>query len=93
MRDRYFDDNPNAVFDMHGMNREEVVHELENFLHTARNDNFEKVRIVTGKGSNSPDGTPVVRQAAQAFLNQNGYSYNFAPLFDGGEGALDVYIM
>lgn len=93
MRDSYFDDNPNAVFDMHGMLREEVPYELENFLYEARNSNLECVRIVTGKGSNSPDGTPVVRQAAQAYLNQNGYSYNYAPLFDGGDGALDVYIV
>lgn len=93
MKDRYFDDNPNAVFDMHGMLRDQVPHELESFLYKARNSNFEKVRIITGKGLNSLDGTPVVRQAAQAYLNQNGYSYNYAPMFDGGDGALDVYIV
>jgi DNA-nicking Smr family endonuclease len=92
MVDRYFQEHEDAVLDLHGVERDGVVYELEEFFSYAKSQSFDRVRIITGKSTREETG-PIVRQAVRAYLNQNGYSYNYASMFDGGEGALDVYLV
>ncbi len=86
----YFEKYPEAEIDLHGMIRDEVLYELEHFLSWAKSEGFEQVRVVTGKGTGSLDKVPVVRNAVMAYLNMKGYHYEFAGMFDGGEGVLYV---
>lgn len=92
MKDHYFEEHEDAVLDLHGVEREAVVYELEEFFSYAKSRSFDRVRIITGKSSREETG-PIVRQAVQAYLNQNGYSYNYASMLDGGEGALDIFLV
>lgn len=91
MKDYYFDEHEDAILDLHGVLRDGVVYELEEFFLYARAQSFERVRIITGKSSRESTG-PVVRQAVQSYLNQHGYTYDFATTRDGGEGALDIVL-
>lgn len=80
------------TLDLHGMIRDQAVRELEDFLVWARTNNIDSVEVVTGKGTHSPDGVAVIRNAACAFLNTHGYHYEFDSPFRGGEGSLIVHI-
>ncbi len=58
----------------------------------AKSQNFERVRIITGKGSGSFDNVPVIKNAVMAYLNMEGYEYEVGGMFDGGGGVLYVEI-
>ena len=90
MDTHYFQQYPEAHIDLHGMNRDEALHELQDFLSWARKQDFYFVRVVTGKGTGSLGGIPVIRNAVMAYLNMHGYQYQFASMLDGGEGVLYV---
>lgn len=84
--------NERPVIDLHGMTRDQAVHELEDFLRWARNEGVVSVEVITGKGSHSPDGVAVVRNATLAVLNAHGYEYEFDSVLRGGEGTVIVYM-
>ena len=86
----YFEQYPESEIDLHGMNRDEALNELSHFLHWAKSQDLHFARVVTGKGSGSFDQVPVIRNAVMAYLNMEGYHYEFASMFDGGEGVLYV---
>ncbi len=87
---QYFEQYPEAEIDLHGLSREEALNELAYFLTWAKSQDFHYARIITGKGMGSVGKVPVVRNAVLAFLNMEGYHYEFAHTFLGGEGALHV---
>jgi DNA-nicking Smr family endonuclease len=86
----YFEQYPEAEIDLHGLVRDQALSELEHFLMWAKSQNFEYVRIITGKGTGSFDKIPVVRNAVVAYLNMKKFHYEFAGMFDGGDGVLYV---
>lgn len=75
--------------DLHGCTSGEAREEVEEFLHEAKRMGWSRVRIIVGKGTHSPEG-PVLPQTVKAVLAQYGYTYTFAKIQNGGEGALEV---
>lgn len=80
------------TLDLHGLTRDEAVYELEDFLRWAQHENISCVEVITGKGTHSPDGVAVVRNATLAVLNAHGYRYEFDSVLRGGDGTVIVYI-
>ncbi len=90
MDTNYFEQYPEAEIDLHGLSREEALNDLEHFLRWAKSQDLPYIRVITGKGTGSFEKVPVVRNAVLAFLNMEGYHYEFAHTFLGGDGALHV---
>lgn len=80
----------NAALDLHGLTALEAEAALANFLADARSFGYERVRIITGKGVNSPDGRAVLKPLVETWLKDHGYNWRSAKISEGGEGALDI---
>ncbi|HCC05421.1 TPA: hypothetical protein DEP58_03920 [Patescibacteria group bacterium] len=48
------------------------------------------MRIIVGKGLRSPEGIAVLPTTIKNFLTEQGYTYTYAKLENGGEGALEI---
>lgn len=82
--------------DLHGMTRDEARPTLERFIHNAKIAGHRCVLVVTGRGLNSKDQIPVIRQSVQAWLSRGKPSravlgFCSARPKDGGTGA--VYVL
>lgn len=80
-----------AELDLHGYFAREVEPALRAFFDEAHKRGYARIRIIVGKGVHSKDG-PVLPDAVKTFLNRAGYSYTYAKVYEGGEGALIVRI-
>jgi DNA-nicking Smr family endonuclease len=58
---------PDAVIDLHGLNRDEAWRAMEGFFRSARQRGFEKVLIIHGKGNHSRGGS-VLKDASREFI-------------------------
>jgi DNA-nicking Smr family endonuclease len=79
-----------ASLDLHGLTALEAEAMLDNFLAAASKTGLKRVRIITGKGINSPLGRPVLKPLAETRLKDKGYEFRPAKITEGGEGAIDV---
>ena len=83
---------PDGELDLHGKTLEEAIRMVNNFLMTSHRQRLRDVLIITGKGLNSGEGGPVLRDAVYHWLERNGSpwlkSFNWAPPRHGGDGAL-----
>jgi DNA-nicking Smr family endonuclease len=79
-----------AELDLHGYTAQEACNAVKDFLHDAQIHAWTRVRIIVGKGTRSPGGIPVLPDAVKTLLNQLGYTYTYAKIQHGGEGALEV---
>jgi DNA-nicking Smr family endonuclease len=82
--------------DLHGLNSEEARKRLDRFLRHSLMRGCGCVRIVHGRGHNSSNGQPVLKEQLQKWLNSRRISrhviaYTSACLSDGGGGA--VYVL
>ena len=84
------------MLDLHGYDREEAARKLESFIIAGHGQRWRHVLIVTGKGHNSGDTGPVLREMVRRWLEEEGrrYTRNFcwAPPRHGGEGAIWVWL-
>jgi DNA-nicking Smr family endonuclease len=86
-----------AELDLHGKTREAARPALERFILDARVQGHRCVRVITGRGLNSPDGVPVLRALAVDALTRGRLARavlafcSARPNF-GGVGALDVLL-
>ena len=85
-----------AELDLHGKTREQARPALEKFIADAKVAGHRFVRVVTGRGLNSPDSIPVIKQSVQAWLTHGRPSrqvlaFCSARPEDGGAGA--VYVL
>lgn len=78
--------------DLHGMTTDEALVAIEVFLNQAHRNEYKHVRIITGKGINSPDGISVLRPVAEQWLHEQQYGFVTAKSTEGGEGALVVEV-
>ena len=79
--------------DLHGHNMEQAHARLTTFIRFAYQDGKRHLIIVTGRGRNSPGGTPVLRERIQAWLTRDPFkrvvlAFCTAKPGDGGAGAL-----
>ena len=82
---------PEASLDLHGMNRSQAYHAIDQFIRTARAKDYRVVLIVTGKGRG------VLREGLPDWLNRQHIrdhilAFDFAPPQFGGEGAFLVVL-
>ncbi len=78
-----------AELDLHGCTAYEAVDAVRTFLAEERAAGTRRVRIIVGKGRHSTGG-PVLPDAVKALLVREGYTYTYAKLALGGDGALEV---
>lgn len=86
-----------AELDLHGFSREEARSELEAFLHRCCRAGKRCVRIIHGKGRNSPQGRGVLKEKLSEWLRQERMKryivvYASAPPSDGGVGAMYILL-
>lgn len=85
---------PDGELDLHGKTQEEAIRMVQNFLLTSHRQKLREVLIITGKGLNSGEGGPVLREAVNNWLERNGgrfaKSFGWAPSRHGGDGAIWV---
>ena len=86
---------PNTVdasLDLHGYTIDESEELVLNFLSRAKASRYRQVRIITGKGVNSPDGRARLKPWLEAYLAARRYSFMPAKITEGGEGAVDIKV-
>jgi len=83
-----------ATLDLHGITVPQAEEELSQFLERTRARGYRVVAIVHGKGHNSPDKYPALKNMVHQFLRQYPYSIGFcsAPPKQGGLGATLVLL-
>ncbi len=85
---------PDSELDLHGKTLEEAIAMVQNFLLVSHGQRLRSVLIITGKGHNSGEGGPVLKQAVYRWLERNGSrfarDFHHAPARLGGEGAIWV---
>jgi DNA-nicking Smr family endonuclease len=84
------------TLDLHGLTREPARLAVREFLLRNRNLGRRCVRVITGRGLNSRDQIPVLRQNLEVWLTRSGMAkhvlaFTSAPPHDGGTGA--VYVL
>lgn len=82
-----------AEIDLHGLGSRDAQQQLLRFLHVCVEDGYRCVRIVHGKGYNSPDNQPVLKNDLNLWLRQHQEVLAFCstPPRAGGTGA--VYVL
>jgi DNA-nicking Smr family endonuclease len=85
-----------AQLDLHGHTVEEAKVLVQRFLTNAYTTGRRCVRLIHGRGRNSTDNRPVLKECVQSWLSQGRMSrlvlaFVTAPLHDGGAGA--VYVL
>lgn len=83
--------------DLHGYTVEEAKVLLDGFLSRAYKSGLRCVRLIHGRGKNSPDKRPVLKEHVQMWLSQGRLSrmvlaFVTAPTRDGGAGAAYVLL-
>jgi DNA-nicking Smr family endonuclease len=83
--------------DLHGYTVEEAKILLTRFLNQAYSGGLRCVRLIHGRGKNSPDNRPVLKEHVQMWLSQGRLSrlvlaFVTAPARDGGAGAAYVLL-
>lgn len=83
-----------ADIDLHGLTSREAQHQLLRFLHFCVEDGCRCVQIIHGKGYNSPDNQPVLKNDINLWLRQHQDVLAFCstPPRAGGTGALYVLL-
>ena len=81
---------PDGELDLHGFTRLDALAELEIFLRKAEFLHWSKVKIITGRGLNSPEGRGILKESVIDWLVKNRYRYNIASGKEGGPGSVIV---
>ena len=85
--------SPEGHLDLHGLNLEQAYASLNMFIKNAYQVGKRHVLVITGRGKNSPGGTPVLRERVQAWFTRDPFkrvvlAFCTAKPGDGGAGAL-----
>ena len=85
--------SPEGHIDLHGQNLEQAYAALAAFVRHSYHSGKRHVLVVTGRGKNSPGGTPVLRERVQAWFTREPFkrvvlAFCSAKPGDGGAGAL-----
>lgn len=85
---------PDSELDLHGKTQEEAIRMVQSFLLISQREHLRHVLIITGRGHNSGDRGPVLKDAVFRWLELNGKrfarAFARAPGRLGGEGAIWV---
>lgn len=83
--------------DLHGLTKKEAETAVRNFLITSQKRGLRCVLIVHGRGLNSPDSVPVLKERLPVWLNRGTarkivLAFATAKPYDGGTGAIYVLL-
>jgi DNA-nicking Smr family endonuclease len=86
-----------AQLDLHGYFVEDAKQQVDQFLTTAYTTGQRCLRLIHGRGRNSPDNRPVLKEHVQLWLSHGRLSrmvlaFATAPAHDGGAGATYVLL-
>jgi DNA-nicking Smr family endonuclease len=86
-----------AHIDLHGLTKHEAQRKVRNFLTQSRKFGLRCVLIVHGRGLNSPDSLPVLKERLPVWLNRGlarkiVLAFATAMPYDGGTGAIYVLL-
>ena len=86
-----------AQLDLHGYTVDEAKPLLDRFLNQAYGSGLRCVRLIHGRGKNSPNNRPILKEHVQVWLSQGRLSrmvlaFVTAPAKDGGAGAAYVLL-
>lgn len=86
-----------AHIDLHGLTKHEAQRKVRNFLTQSRKFGLRCVLIVHGRGLNSPDSLPVLKERLPIWLNRGlarkiVLAFATAMPYDGGTGAIYVLL-
>jgi len=86
-----------AHIDLHGLTRQEAETEVTNFLLESFRNGLRCVLIVHGRGLNSPESLPVLKEGLPQWLNRGRVrktvlAFATARPYDGGTGATYVFL-
>ena len=66
-RRRLLRKKPDAVIDLHGLNKDEAWEALDNFFHWSRTMGYEKVLVIHGKGNHSKNDA-ILKEICRKFI-------------------------
>jgi len=83
--------------DLHGLTKQEAEEEVRDFLVQSHRHGLRCVLIVHGRGLNSPDSLPVLKESLPVWLNRGParkivMAFASARPYDGGTGAIYVLL-
>ncbi|MDB9822205.1 Smr/MutS family protein [Deltaproteobacteria bacterium] len=83
--------------DLHGLTKKEAETEVRDFLISSHRRGLRCVLIVHGRGLNSPDSYPVLKERLPVWLNRGSVrkivlAFSTAKPYDGGTGAIYVLL-
>lgn len=86
--------NVECQLDLHGMTQDQAEIEVMDFVYQAYQHHVRYLRIIHGKGYNSDDEFPVLKNLVNQLLRQmdNVLAFCSAPEKDGGVGAVNVFL-
>jgi DNA-nicking Smr family endonuclease len=92
-RSRLLRRRADAEIDLHGLTRDEAWETLENFFRAGRQQGFEKLLVIHGKGNHS-DGEGVLKETTRQFIEACSFAgeSGHAPAAGGGRGATWVLL-
>jgi DNA-nicking Smr family endonuclease len=80
--------NPDYILDLHGQTTKEAAEILDQVIASGEHRH---IRVITGKGTFRETG-PVMRTFVKDYLENRGHNFETAKLYEGGEGAFEVYL-
>ncbi|MCL2806086.1 MAG: Smr/MutS family protein [Treponema sp.] len=92
-RNRLIRIKPDAILDIHGLTSEEAWLSLEKFFVNAKNNGYEKIRVIHGKG-NHCQGEAVLKSTVRKFTEQCSFAgeSGYENAANGGSGATWVLL-
>lgn len=79
---------PDQIIDLHGLTTKEAEGVLEELM---KDRGQKHVRVITGKGAFRETG-PVMRTFVEHYLENRDIRFETSKLYNGGEGAFEVYL-
>ncbi len=79
---------PELVLDFHGYTKYDAIEALDELLAMRA---YTCVRIIVGKGRNSPNGA-VLPDVVRTYLTTHNIRFSQSKIQNGGEGALEVFL-
>ena len=93
IRQRLLRMKPDDILDIHGFTGEKAWQLLEHFFDNAKNNGYEKLRVIHGKGNHST-GEAVLKNTARKFIEQCAFAgeSGYENSANGGTGATWVLL-
>jgi len=92
-RRRLLNSKPDAILDIHGLSEAGAWISLDQFFSDAKNNSYEKLRIIHGKGNRS-QGEPVLLYTVRKYIEKCPFAgeSGYEKAANGGTGATWVFL-